>query len=159
MLILAMTASLLFYSCEVKIKAGETEKIRNGIELNAKGLQVKQAFLLHSDGTLIPDDNKVNVGEDVKLRLIISGWKEYNGFVFPGAAEKIAASDGAVLLDEPDLFVNYDNIGVSAKDAEYITLTATITKVDKLYDYFLVSFRVWDKKGAGEITGSYKLHL
>ncbi|MEJ0103250.1 MAG: hypothetical protein WDO19_12130 [Bacteroidota bacterium] len=40
-----------------------------------------------------------------------------------------------------------------------ITLSAVINGIDKLYDYFLVSFRVWDKKGTGEVTGSYKLYL
>ena len=56
-------------------------------------------------------------------------------------------------------FIDYEKDGVTPEQASYITLMATITEVDKLFDYFLVSFRVWDKKANGEITGSYKLYL
>jgi hypothetical protein len=57
------------------------------------------------------------------------------------------------------LFEAYDTAGVTPKDAEVISLSAVITQIDKLYDYFLVSFRVWDKKSNGEVSGSYKLYL
>lgn len=159
--ILLASCAFIFSSCEIKVKAGNdtvSGKIRNNIELNAKGLKVEQAFLLSDDGSLIADNNKVKVNEKVNLRLIISGWKEDNGNIFLDADEKITTSDGNVLIDEKNLFAKYD-AGISLKDAEYITLMATITEVNKLYDYFLVSFRVWDKKGNGEITGSYKLYL
>jgi hypothetical protein len=162
-------------SCEVKVDTGKksdeimsdskeeksssNSKIRNGIELNEKGLKVDQAFLIfRSDGTLVPADNKVNVGQEVALRLILKGWKEENGKVFPGTSEKITTSDGNVLIDERDLFSSYTE-GVLPKDAGIITLMAVITKLDKLYDYFLVAFRVWDKKGEGEVSGSYKLYI
>ncbi len=156
-------------SCEVKVDPGSTEatapakktdsKIRNEITVQAKGLKIEQAFLLYQDGTLVPEGNKAKVGEDVNMRLIISGWKEENGMVYPGAGEKITTSNNNVVLDEKDLFADYTATGVKASDAKYITLTATITKVEVLVDYYEVSFRVWDKKGDGEITGSYKLHI
>jgi hypothetical protein len=139
-------------------ESNSKSKIRNNIQLNAKGLKVEQAFLLLDDGTLVGEDNKVKVNEKVNLRLIISGWKEENGYVFPEADEKITTSDGDVLVDNKNLFARYDS-GILSKDAEYITLMATITEVNKLFDYFLVSFRVWDKKNNGEITGSYRLHI
>lgn len=142
----------------VKIEAASGSKIRNGIQLNAKGLKVEQAFLVYEDGSLVAEDNKAKINEPVKMRLIISNWKEENGLVFADASEKITTSEGEVLVNEPNLFASYTD-GIKAADAKYIILTAIITKVDKLYDYFLVSFRVWDKKGDGEITGSYKLYL
>ncbi len=133
-------------------------KIRNDIKLQTSGLNVSQAFLLYEDGSLVAQDNVTNVGRPVKLRLIIDGgWKTEDGNVYIGASEKIETSDGQVLLDEKDLFSHMPYI--STEDARYITLTATISRLDKLYDYFLVSFRVWDKKGKGEVTGSYKLHV
>jgi hypothetical protein len=133
-------------------------KIRNDIKLQTTGLKVSQAFLLYEDGTLVPPENVTNVGKPVKLRLIIDdGWNKENGNVYIGASEKIETSDGQVLLDEKDLFA--DLTSVKAEDAKYISLTANISRLDKLYDYFLVSFRVWDKKGNGEVTGSYKLYI
>lgn len=166
--ILFILSGFIFSSCEVKVNTGNDKdssagsnsksKIRNNIQLNATGLKVEQAFLLLDDGTLVGDDNQVKVNDRVNLRLIISGWKEENGYVFPDADEKIITSEGDVLVDDKNLFAKYDS-GILSKDAEYITLMATITEVNKLFDYFLVSFRVWDKKGNGEVTGSYKLHL
>ena len=159
----------ILFSCEVKVNTGTddkktattggNDKIRNGIVLHTKDLEVEQVFLLYPDGSLVPEDNKTKVNEDIKMRLIISGWKEENGMVYPGAAEKIETNKNLVLVDEPDLFAAYTGTGVKADDAKYISLTATITKVEILVDYFLVTFRVWDKKGTGEITGSYKLYL
>jgi hypothetical protein len=133
-------------------------KIRNDIQLQTSRLKLGQAFLLYEDGTLVPAENVTNVGKPVKLRLIIDdGWNKEDGNVYIGASEKIETSDGQVLLDEKDLFS--DLTSVKAEDAKYLSLTANISRIDKLYDYLLVSFRVWDKRGAGEVTGSYRLHI
>ena len=163
-------ATLLFGSCEVSVKKdrssddttpgkGTSSKIRNGIELKSKGnLRVSQAFLLFEDGTLVPSSNETKVNQEVNLRLIIEeGFTQQNGMVEIGASEKIETNTGEVLLDEKDLFANLGEI--EAARAEALTLKAVITRLDKLYDYFLVSFRVWDKKGSGEVTGSYKLYI
>lgn len=167
--IIFLSLTIFLSSCHVTVTTdnGDTKsmdlntdsKIRNGIELQAKGLEAEQAFLTFEDGSLVPEGNKTTTNQAVKLHLIISGWKEENEMVFPGASEKIETNDGGLVLDEPDLFSTYDATGIKRDDAKSIYLSATITKMEKLYDYFLVSFRVWDKKGDGEITGSYKLHL
>lgn len=155
------------FSCEVKVsnpsspedaKGKSLAKIRNGIRLKEKGLKIEQAYLTYEDGSLVSNDNKIDLNQKVIIRLIIDGWKEENGRVMPGATEKLTTSEGQVFLDEKDLFASYTD-GVDAKDAKHITLSAVITRLDKLYDYFLVEFRVWDKKGGGELSGSYKLYL
>lgn len=133
-------------------------KIRNGINLDAQNLNVTQAFLMYDDGTLVPPENTTSVGRPVILRLIIDdGWSKDGDKVSIGASEKIETSEGNVMLDEKDLFANTPT--VNAEDAKYISLTANISRLDKLYDYFLVSFRVWDKKGNGEVSGNYKLYV
>ncbi|MBC7829296.1 MAG: hypothetical protein H7122_16225 [Chitinophagaceae bacterium] len=134
-------------------------KIRNGIELTTKGdLKVSQAFLLFEDGSLVPASNEARVNQVVNLRLIIdNGFTESNGKVEIGASEKIETNTGELLLDEKDLFKDLGEI--EAERAKALTLNAVITRLDKLYDYFLVSFRVWDKKGNGEVNGSYKLYI
>ena len=63
------------------------------------------------------------------------------------------------MLNEPDLFAAYTENGVNPADAGMITLSAVITRVEKLVKYFEVSFRVWDKKSNDHVTGSYKLYL
>lgn len=133
-------------------------KIRNDIQLESSGVKVDQAFLSFEDGKLVPETNVTEVGKPIKLRLIIDkGWKEQQGTVAIGASETIETSDGDVLLDEKDLFKDYTSI--SPADSKYISLTASISRLNKLYDYFLVKFRVWDKNGSGEVKGSYKFYI
>lgn len=133
-------------------------KIKNNIALSTKEVQVSQAFLLYEDGKLVPEGNQAAVGQPVRMRLVIDGgWKENNGTVSLGASERIETSDGLLVLDEKDLFASLPTIPVA--DSKFITLTATISRMDQLYDYFLVSCRVWDKNGTGEINASYKLYI
>jgi hypothetical protein len=168
LLIATIIVSGLFTSCHFDVKTGansttgtasSNSKIRNGVQLQENGLHAEQAFLLKQDGSLINDDNKVQVGEQVLLRLIISGWKQENNLVFPEASEKIATNTGVVFLDEPALLGSSIPDGTTLENAKYLTLYATITKLDKLYDYFVVSFKVWDKKSNNSLTGSYKLYI
>jgi hypothetical protein len=135
-----------------------SQNVRNDVKFNSSGLNVQQAFLMFEDGRLVPQDNKVEVGQQVNLRLIIDGWKANNGKVMLGASEKIATDEGQVILNEPDLFHEFAE-GVNAADAGVITLSAVITKVDKLFKYFEVSFKVWDKSSNDNVTGSYRLYL
>lgn len=155
-------ASLLFISCEVKVNTPTAEesggKIRNGIRLKENGLIVEQAFLLFEDGKLVPPGNKIDVGQWVGLRLILNGWQKQHGKVFVDAEEQITTSDGKQLLDQKNLFKEYAE-GLSSEDAKALTMSARITAIDKLYDYFTVTFRVWDKQNQNEISGSYKLYL
>ncbi len=163
-ILLLFIVILPFTGCEIKVKtsadgsaATATSKIRNGIELQEKELNVSQAYLQFEDGVLVPKDNKVELKQRVIMKLIIDGWKKEGDKIFAGASEIITTSDGQVMVNKEDLFADYKD-GMSA-DNTGITLSAVINGIDKLYDYFLVSFRVWDKKGTGEITGSYKLYL
>ena len=134
--------------------------VRNDIKLKAEGIKVKQAFLLfENDGKLVPEGNKVEIGQQVNLRLIVEGWKATNGKVFLGASEKIVTNEGGVMLDRSDLFAAYDQTGINVADAGAITLSAVITEVNRLFKYFEVSFKVWDKKSSDNVTGSYRLYL
>ena len=143
---------------KVDTSSNSDSNIRNGINVKSQGLKVEQAFLLFDDGKLVPPDNKVDVGQNVRLRLILSGWKPVNGKVAIGASEKIATDEGRVVLDEKDLFANLTD-GVDPKDAGVVTLSAVITQIDKLFKYFEISFKVWDKNSSDNVTGSYRLYL
>ena len=158
----SLVAFLLFISCELKVNTpggdSSAHKIRNDIQLKEKGLIVEQAFLLFEDGKLIPPGNKIEVGQWVGLRLIVNGWQKNDGKVFLDAEEQITTSDGKQLLDQKNLFKDYAD-GLTSEDAKALTLSARITAIDKLYDYFTVTFRVWDKQNQNEVSGSYKLYL
>jgi hypothetical protein len=133
----------------------------NGIELNVKGLVVKEAYLVFDDEKRVPSDNKVDLSQQVSMRMILTtGFKEVEGKVFPGGSEKIMLSSGEKILESDDLFTAYDATGVSPLDAKYITMKAVITEIKDKNNAVIVSVKVWDKKDPGnEITGSYTLHI
>ena len=157
-----LLSSLLLVSCEVKVNTHGDDKsggkIRNDIQFKENGLKVEQAFLLFEDGKLVPSNNKVDLGQWVGLRLIVAGWQKKEEKVYVDAEEQITTSNGKQLLNQKNLFKDYAN-GLSSEDAKALTLSARITAIDKWYDYFTVTFRVWDKQSQNEISGSYKLYL
>jgi len=158
--------AMIFAACENKkaatsiTKEPERSRAANDITFNELGsLKLKRAFLMYTDGSIVPSSNKAQIGEQVNMRLLCEGWKEKDGKVFIGASEVITNPNGDVVLNEKDLFASYDETGISPTDAETITLSAVITSVPTPTKYFVVTFRVWDKVGNGEISGSYKLYI
>lgn len=132
--------------------------ISNGIALQTKDVKVSRAFLIYDNSTLVPPGNVTSEGRAVKLRLLVKeGWLEEDGMVSLGASETIRTDKGQVVLDEKDLFASIPPLDANA--ANSITLTATISKLGRRHRSFVVSFRIWDKKGGGEIKGSYKLSV
>jgi hypothetical protein len=89
--------------------------------------------------------------------VVADGWAEEDGQVSLGASETIHTDKGQVVLDEKDLFASTPLL--DARAARAITLTATISKLGRHHNNFVVSFRVWDKRGDGEIKGNFKLFV
>lgn len=133
--------------------------IKNDIVLDAKDVKVKGAYLVNEAHTPL-NKNEIALGKKVRCVIILdSGWTKYNGVSFIGASEKILTDDGRVLLDEADLFKDNTESGVSAMDAEVLSLSAYITEKVPGIDTYKVQFRMWDKKGSGEVTGSFKFKV
>ena len=134
-------------------------QVTNNISMKATGgARVNSAFLTYPNGDTVPEDNTARIGQKIQLNLYVDGWLEEKGKVFLGVGEKITTDHGEVVLDEPDMFLSYTD-GISPEDAKIISIRAVITRMDKKFDFFVVYFRVWDKKGNGVITGNYKLHV
>ena len=168
---------LAFLSCEVKIKSSSedkgnekarpekytrnTTKIRNGIELITNGnVKVDQAFLIYGDdGSLVDEQNITELNRQIKMVLIVDGWKEENGKVYLEASEQVTASTGEKIMDINNLFSENNIESLSPKDARELRLSVTISEINRLVDHFLVEFYIWNKKAEQSIKGSYKFHL
>lgn len=134
-------------------------KIRNGIAIKAVGgLIVEQAWLQYASGPLVREGNIINVGEKIKLHLIIQGWKGINDVISIGASEKITTDEGACLLRADDLFADYATLSLQA--VQKISLSAIIDNIDRLVDFFKVDFRIWSKMfPEQEVIGHYQFHI
>jgi hypothetical protein len=164
-LLLILLFAGMLYSCEVKVnvpgvsKNSSASKIRNGIDVNAKGVKVEQAFLTYDDGSLVDETNTTSVNKKLKINFVVKGWKVENDKVALEANEKITTSDGDVIMDEQELFSKGGLEAISAADAEYPRLSVVINQVNKLYDFYLVSFKIWNKGTDQSIEGKYKFHI
>jgi len=134
-------------------------KIKNSIEIKENGLHIEEAYLTNNNQSLVGDDNKVQVGERVYIRLVVTGWTIKNNKVFLDASQKTATSDGTTLANNPSLFGYVYAAGADANSAKYIMLYQNIGKLDKPYDYILISFKIWDKISNKSVSGSCKLHV
>jgi len=159
-----VTICLSLFSCEYSVKTydktqKQDSKIRNGIKVTATAVKLEQAFLINEDGTLLPNDNKIEVKQKIKLRLITNGWVQKEGRVYLDAAQKVIVSSGEVILDQANLFRKDAIESLSVEDAKYINLIFWLDKINELFDFVTVEFRLWDKMGEGEVKGSYKVYL
>src|ERR1700740_3193798 len=89
---------IIFFSCSLspknrnEKKERNNSKIRNGIVITSKGINVEQAFLMFEDDSLVPEDNVIKVNQKVRLRLVSSGWKTKDSIVFLSGREIIEDS-------------------------------------------------------------------
>jgi len=133
--------------------------IKNDIELEANDVKIAEAYLM--------DENREFLTENIaalkeKIYLVIkadTGWVKENGLSYLGASERISTVAGKVVVDAPDIFKEYETTGLPANDARLISLSARITEADPGLEDFVVQFRVWDKRGKGEVKGKYKFKI
>jgi hypothetical protein len=147
---------LLCFACNNK----KGEKPVAGIEYQSKVFKVSKAYLSVNGKDPVPPDFRARVGEKVYLQIEVdkSGWTSEEGRIYPGVYQKVESSDKKHVFVQEDLMESHPE-GVPADDGWLITVMAVVNAVDRPYDHFMVHFRVWDKRGKGEITGSYKLFL
>jgi len=136
------------------------DAIKNGIRLTSKGFLVSEAYLVFDDENPVPPGNKISLNQNINLLLIVdSGWNEIEGRVYPGSKQVVKLSSGEEILNTEDFFMAFDETGVASNDARYITLNTAIPEIKDKRKPVVVNFRVWDKKGSGEIKGTYKLFV
>lgn len=133
--------------------------IKNNIEVDVKGVKVKEVYLVDADYNLLTE-NKAGIGEKIYLVVRMdTGWVKENGMSFIGASEKILTSAGRVVVSADDIFKEQELTGLDAKDSKVISLSALITQADPGINDFEVQFRIWDKKSDGEVKGKYFFSL
>lgn len=172
---LMIVLTVLIASCDMKCSVGGNKEvktvsssdksalngatIKNDIEIEVTGVKLKEAYLVDAQNNLLTE-NKARVGEKIYLVIKVdTGWVKENGKSFLGASERISTSEGNVVVNADDIFKDYEITGVDLTDAQVITLSAVLTEVKSGLEDFVVQFRVWDKKGTGEIKGKYKFKI
>jgi len=142
------------------IAFSQKPEISNGIQLKTTAnIKVIKAYLYYDDLSPVPDSNTAKLNENLNLliKLQPGAWVVKNKFVKLGASEKITTNTGALVSEEKDLFASLKQI--NPEDARFINLKASMESMTGPVEYLVVHFRVWDKQGKGEISGSFRMHV
>jgi hypothetical protein len=128
LIVLSLSLQSCEFSCSIGGKKDEIKgtavvkdgaRIYNDIQLATNKVKLSKAYLMFKDGSAMPEGNLVDFTKPVNVQLVVEdGWMNENGKVMLGAAEKITAEDGTVILDEKDLFSGRYDEGISATDAK-----------------------------------------
>lgn len=154
-----LVLSALFLACTA-IAFAQKPEISNGIILKTSPtVKVIKAYLYYDDLRPVPDSNTAKLNENLNLliKLQPGAWVVKDGFVKLGASEKITTNTGALVSEEKDLFAGLKKI--NPEDARFINLKASMESMTGPVEYLLVSFKVWDKQGTAQISGSFKMRL
>jgi len=133
--------------------------IKNDIDVEASGVKISEVYLMDADNNYLTE-NITRLNE--KIYLVIkadTGWVKENDLSFIGASERISTASGHVIVDAANIFKDYETTGLPADKAHLINLSALITEADPGVENFVVQFKVWDKKGKGEVKGKYKFGI
>jgi hypothetical protein len=132
--------------------------IKNNIELEVTGVKLKEAYLTDANNNLLME-NVARAGEKIYLVIITdTGWTKEKGKSFIGAAQRILTSGGKVLVDSADIFKRNEKTGLNSTDCQLINVLYNCECPGSKKDY-VGQFRIWDKKGAGEIKGEFKFKI
>jgi len=147
--------SLIFLSCNNK-----KDKRDDNIQYDSKVFHVKKAYLSVNGKDPVPADFRAEINQNVYLQIEVDpkDWTIEEERIYPGVYEKVESDDKKHVFVQEDMMKDYEG-GIAASDGWLITVMAVVRDVDKHYDHFTVNFRVWDKRGKGEITGMYNLYL
>ncbi len=150
----ALITSLIVISCSVGVK----KDLMSGLSVKYDGFTVEGSYLVKDNKQT--SDITVKPGQDISMVFTgITGFKEVEGKVFPGASIFVTNTKGKTILEITDLFSQYDSTGVDpkmVKEALSIKFTAPALGIEKGEKYNWQS-KVWDKKGKSTLTSQVQL--
>jgi len=151
---LVVLATISFSSCNFQYK----NDVLSGLETKASGLSYDECGLYINDKKLTTND--VPLGDDVVCAFSgVDGFVQENGMCFIGASMIVTNEKGEEMLNEPDLFADYDEEGITPEDSKNLSMTLMTGSPMAAGEKYIWKMRFWDKKGKGEITASATVTL
>jgi hypothetical protein len=141
-------------SCEAGVKKDFT----TGLKVTNNGLSYNDSYLLADGKKTSGSEFSLNTGLELHIEGV-SGYTEENGVVFIGASMSVIDDKNTEILHYPDLFADYDSIGISSFDAKMITLSFNTGDPLEPGHKYIWKTRLWDKKGKGEIVTEMEISL
>ncbi len=146
-LVFFIFAALILNACNV----GAKKDLLSGLKVTNSGLSYKEAFLYMD--TVKLTTSEFPIGKDVVMEVDgTEGFVEKDGKVYLGASLDIFDKDGKKVMDNPDLFANYDAEGLAKEQVAVLTLTLTVGSPLVSGSKYTWKSKIWDKNGKGVIN-------
>ncbi|MCP9767155.1 hypothetical protein EGI22_04480 [Lacihabitans sp. LS3-19] len=149
---------LILCSFLLSCSAGIKKDFLSSLKVTNNGLSFEQAYMA-SDGKALQSD-QLKTGQKVTLQLTgVKGFDLIDGMAFPGASIEVLDKNGAKAMELADLFASYDETGVKAEDAQYLSAALTIGSPLLIGETYTFKSHFWDKNGTGEINGEMEFTI
>ena len=136
-----------------------------GLIITSKGELVpgEYLFVKYTSPSGLPikmSNNEINLGNKVQIEISdIEGWIFENERAFLAASMKVVSSKGEVILDESNLFSDYETSGVSIEDSKIVAPKFTIGTPMISGETYTWTSKIWDLRGEGEINTEVELKV
>jgi hypothetical protein len=149
-------AVLALAACSVKFSAGVKKDLMTGLKVTNSGLSLEEAVLASGEKRL--SKGEAELGTKVKIVFTgVSGFTAKDGKVFPGASLKVTGPDGAVILENEDMYAKYSETGVTEEQASELSVALTMGDPMEAGKAYHCAARVWDKNSTGQINAEVDL--
>jgi hypothetical protein len=124
----------------------------DNIKTEPVNVTYNEVYLFSETKGKVINNGKINFDDNINIMVEgLKGFKVENGLVFPGLGLKGTDSEGNVILDYPDLFIEYGTTGVDVSD--FSTRVSSHFKItgDKFKNPLHCEILVWDKKSDAKL--------
>ncbi|PKP17438.1 MAG: hypothetical protein CVU05_15540 [Bacteroidetes bacterium HGW-Bacteroidetes-21] len=153
--ILSMAVLLMsITSCSFEAK----KDLTTGLEINATNLSVNETYL-SVNGQKLPSSD-VTLGSEVICYFDgVDGFVVKDNICMVGASMIVKDENGNEMLNEPDLFADYDEEGFSPEEVKVLTLSLSTGQPMEVGKSYTWDMKIWDKNGKGEIKANVKVNM
>ena len=121
--------------------------------VEANKVTFDEIYLISLERGIVIPDNKIKFNENIYLILEgVTGFKEETGMVFPGLSLKASDDANNVILDNDDLFADYNESGLSLLDLHSQVSTHFLLNAGELKNPMHCELVLWDKKSDARLT-------
>lgn len=144
--------------CEYNFSEGVNKDLLSGLKVENSGLTYDEAYLTVDNQRTT--DTSFDLGTEVYMNFTgVDYFEEVDGMVYPGAMMVVADSNGKEIMEEDDLFAQYDETGVDPQLAADMYVSLMIGDPMKSGEQYTWYAKIWDKKGDGKIEGTMELEV
>lgn len=138
------------FTAEFDFKVVENDKIT----IETSSVSYGEVYVFSQGNDRVITDNKIKFNDNIYFIIEgLKGFKENDNNVFPGLRLKATDSANNVIVQNDDLFTDYNDSGLAASDlAERVSAHFNVPSTPQFNNPMHCELTLWDKKSDARIT-------